>query len=71
MHFLLHGRVPSMLKFMNNHVVGVRVTQHMIGAGLVADKERAMAGITIVEISTQVIKECRPYCQDIHIVALG
>jgi 5,10-methylenetetrahydrofolate reductase len=38
---------------------------------LAADKERAKAGITGVEIAAQIIKECRPYCQGVHIMALG
>ena len=36
-----------------------------------ADKERAKAGITGVEIAAKIIKECRPYCQGVHIMALG
>ena len=38
---------------------------------LAADKERAKAGITGVEIVAQIIKECRPYVQGVHIMALG
>jgi 5,10-methylenetetrahydrofolate reductase len=38
---------------------------------LAADKERAKAGITGVEIAAQIIKECKPYCQGVHIMALG
>jgi 5,10-methylenetetrahydrofolate reductase len=38
---------------------------------LAADKERAKAGITGVEIAAKIIKECRPYCQGLHIMALG
>ena len=60
----------GMCKFMNNNVAGVHVPQHMIDA-LAADKERAKAGITGVEIAAQIIKECRPYCQGLHIMALG
>ena len=60
----------GMCKFMNNNVAGVHVPQHMIDA-LAADKERAKAGITGVEIAAQIIKECRPYCQGVHIMALG
>ena len=60
----------GMAKFMNNNVAGVHVPQHMIDA-LAADKERAKAGITGVEIAAQIIKECRPYCQGVHIMALG
>ena len=60
----------GMAKFMNNNVAGIHVPQHMIDA-LDADKERAKAGITGVEIAAQIIKECRPYCQGLHIMALG
>ena len=60
----------GMCKFMNRNVAGVHVPDHMIEA-LAADKERAKAGITGVEIAAQIIKECRPYCQGVHIMALG
>ena len=55
---------------MNNNVAGVHVPQHMIDA-LAADKERAKSGETGVEIAAQIIKECKPYCQGLHIMALG
>ncbi len=60
----------GMAKFMNKNVAGVSVPQEMIGA-LAAVKERAQAGITGVEIAAKIIKECRPYCQGVHIMALG
>ena len=60
----------AMAKFMNNNVAGVHVPQWMIDE-LAADKERAKAGITGVELAAKVIKECRPYCQGLHIMALG
>ena len=60
----------GMCKFMNRNVAGVHVPQHMIDA-LAADKERAKAGITGVEIAAEIIRECRPYCQGVHIMALG
>ena len=60
----------GMAKFMNNNVAGVHVPQDMIDA-LAADKERAKAGITGVEIAAKIIKECKPYCQGVHIMALG
>ena len=60
----------GMCKFMNRNVAGVNVPQEMIDA-LAADKERAKAGITGVEIAAKIIKECRPYCQGVHIMALG
>ena len=60
----------GMCKFMNRNVAGVHVPQYMIDE-LAADKERAKAGITGVEIAARIIKECRPYCQGLHIMALG
>ena len=60
----------GMCKFMNRAVAGIHVPQEMIDA-LAADKERAKAGITGVEIAAKIIKECRPYCQGVHIMALG
>ena len=60
----------GMAKFMNKNVAGVHVPQWMIDE-LAADKEKAKAGITGVELAAKVIKECRPYCQGLHILALG
>jgi 5,10-methylenetetrahydrofolate reductase len=60
----------GMCRYMNNNVAGVHVPDDML-AELAADKERAKAGITGVEIAARVIKECRPYCQGVHIMALG
>ena len=60
----------GMAKFMNKNVAGVHVPQWMIDE-LAADKERAKAGITGIELAAKVIKECRPYCQGLHIMALG
>jgi len=60
----------GMCKFMNRAVAGIHVPQEMIDA-LAADKERAKAGITGVEIAAKIIRECRPYCQGVHIMALG
>ena len=60
----------GMCRYMNNNVAGVHVPDDML-AELSADKERAKAGITGVEIAARVIKECKPYCQGVHIMALG
>ena len=38
---------------------------------LKADKEKTKAGIAGVEIAARIIRECRPYCQGVHIMALG
>ena len=60
----------GMCRYMNNNVAGVHVPDDMLNE-LAADKERAKAGITGVEIAARVIKACRPYCQGVHIMALG
>ena len=60
----------GMVRFMNNNVAGVHVPDEMIEE-LKADKERTKAGITGVEIAARIIKECKPYCQGVHIMALG
>jgi len=60
----------AMVKFMNNNVAGISVPQEMIDE-LNADKEKTKAGITGVEISARIIRECKDYCQGVHIMALG
>ena len=55
---------------MNKNVAGVHVPDEMI-ARLQADPERAKAGVTGVEIVSEIIRECKPYCQGVHIMALG
>jgi len=60
----------GMANFMNNNIAGVSIPAWVIEE-LKADKERAKAGITGVEITARVIKECREYCQGVHIMALG
>ena len=51
---------------MNNNVAGIHVPDEMIEE-LKADKEKTKAGITGVEIAARIIKECKPYCQGVHI----
>ena len=60
----------GMCKFMNRNVAGIHIPDDMIEE-LAADKERAKAGITGVEIAARIIKACKPYCQGVHIMALG
>ena len=60
----------GMCKFMNNNVAGVHVPEYMLDE-LRADKEKTKAGITGLEIAARIIRECRPYCQGVHIMALG
>ena len=58
----------GMAKFMNNNVAGIHVPDEMIEE-LKKDKEKTKAGIT--GVAARIIKECKPYCQGIHIMALG
>ena len=60
----------GMANYMNNNIAGISVPPEMIEE-LKADKEKTKAGITGVEITARVIKECREYCQGVHIMALG
>ena len=60
----------GMAKFMNGNVAGIHVPDEML-AELRADKEKTKAGITGIEIAARIIKECKPYCQGVHIMALG
>ncbi len=60
----------GMAKFMNDNVAGIHVPDEMIEE-LKKDKEKTKAGITGVEIAARIIRECRPYCQGVHIMALG
>ena len=60
----------GMAKFMNNNVAGIHIPQDMIDE-LAADKEKAKAGITGIEIAARIINACKPYCQGVHIMALG
>ncbi len=60
----------GMVRYMNANVAGIHVPDSMIEE-LKADKEKTKAGITGVEIAARIIKECKPYCQGVHIMALG
>lgn len=60
----------GMCRFMNANVAGVHVPESMIEE-LKADKEKTKAGITGVEIAARIIKECKPYCEGVHIMSLG
>ena len=60
----------GMAKYMNDNVAGIHVPQEMIDE-LKADKEKTKAGITGVAIAARIIKECKPYCQGVHLMALG
>lgn len=60
----------GMMRYMNANVAGIHVTEEMFDE-LKADKEKTKAGITGVEITARIIRECRPYCQGVHIMAMG
>ena len=60
----------GMCKFMNANVAGVHVPDEMLDE-LRADKEKTKAGITGLEIAARIIRECRPYCQGVHIMSQG
>jgi 5,10-methylenetetrahydrofolate reductase len=60
----------GMCRYMNANVAGVHVPDEMI-AELQADKEKTKAGDTGVEITARLIKECKDYCQGVHIMSLG
>ena len=60
----------GMARYMNKNVAGIHVPDEMI-AELAADKEKAKSGETGVKIAAEIIKACKPYCQGIHIMALG
>lgn len=60
----------GMVKFMNENIAGISVPDSMIEE-LRKDKEKTKAGITGVEISARIIRECRDYCQGVHIMAMG
>ena len=60
----------GMCKYMNANVAGIHVPDELLDE-LRADKEKTKAGITGVEISARIIRECKPYCQGVHIMAMG
>ena len=60
----------AMARYMNANVAGIHVPDEMI-AELKADPAKTKAGITGVEIAARIIRECKPYCQGVHIMALG
>ena len=60
----------GMCDFMNNNVAGISIPADIIEE-LKADKERAKAGITGTEIAARIIRECKDYCQGVHIMTLG
>lgn len=60
----------GMCRFMSNNVAGISIPESIFDE-LKADKEKTKAGITGVEIAARIIRECKPYCQGVHIMTLG
>lgn len=60
----------GMCRYMNANVAGIHIPEDMINE-LKADKEKTKAGITGVEIAARIIRECKPYCQGVHIMEMG
>ncbi len=60
----------GMCNFMNNNVAGISIPADIIEE-LKADKEKAKAGITGTEIAARIIRDCKDYCQGVHIMTLG
>ena len=60
----------GMCNYLKNNVAGISVPDWVIAA-LKEDKEKTKAGIAGVEIAARIIRECKPYCQGVHIMSLG
>jgi len=60
----------GMVRYLSQNVAGIAVPDSIIDE-LKADKEKTKAGITAVEIAARIIRECKPYCQGVHIMAQG
>ena len=60
----------GMCNFMNNNVAGISIPPAIIDE-LKADKEKTKAGITGTEIAARIIRECKDYCQGVHVMTLG
>jgi len=67
---LIIPKSAGQVNYMNNNVAGISVPPEMIEE-LKADLEKTKAGITGIEITARIIKECRAHCQGVHIMALG
>ena len=67
---LVIPKSAKMAKYMNDNVAGISVPQEMLDE-LNKDPEKTKAGITGIEITARLIKECKPYCQGVHIMAMG
>ncbi|MCL2152939.1 MAG: methylenetetrahydrofolate reductase [Oscillospiraceae bacterium] len=59
-----------MMNFLCDNIPGIGAIPEIIEE-LEKDKEKTASGVTGVEITARIIKECREYCQGVHIMALG
>ena len=60
-------RSAGMARFMNKNVAGVHVPEHLIGEMEEAEKKASKS----VEIAARLIKDMKPMCQGVHIMAIG
>ena len=59
----------GMARFMNDNVPGVTVPDHMIQA--LSEAKRSQRPQTSVELMAELIRELKPMCQGVHIMAMG
>jgi len=67
---LIIPKSARQLRFMDNNIAGINVPDIIIEE-FEADPEKAKAGITGIEVTARLIKECFSYCQGVHIMAFG
>ena len=69
--YVMSGDPTYITNYKNARSLITRLERDEMIEELKADKEKTKAGITGVEIAARIIKECKPYCQGVHIMALG
>jgi 5,10-methylenetetrahydrofolate reductase len=67
---LIIAKSARQLRFMDNNIAGIRVPDYIIEE-FETDPDKAKAGITGVEVTARIIRECRDYCRGIHLMAFG
>ena len=67
---LIIPKNAGMVNFLINNIAGISAPPEILDE-LKADKEKTKAGITGIEITARTIKACLPYCQGVHIMAMG
>ena len=60
----------GMCRFMAANVAGISIPDAVYDE-LKADKEKTKSGEAGLAIAARIIRECRPYCQGVHIMSLG